>query len=223
MDSEVNLSTKNSFPFLTFVGINPYEEDFVQTSMRHIQESKLDYKALTNGFVLELWNLVETKDPDEPKLHDGKSPSNITRRQFAEIVGCILFDWSPNQITRTFIKQVCYPRDLKNLKLQVDNGTLSEHDLWRLGQKLVSKNKENLRAQEDSTSVPGTSCSDQSNSAMIEETPSPAGDQIVINKKNVTNMNSENQGEGDEADLLEELDEKAGEEIPCPSLSRLLA
>ena len=131
MDSEVNIGIKNSFPLLTFVGLNPYDEDFVQMSMKHVQESELDFEALTVGFVLELWSLVENKDPDQPKPHDdrNKSPSKITRRQFAEIVGCILFGWTSKEVTRSFIKKVCYPRDLKNLKLKVDNAAWDDVDV----------------------------------------------------------------------------------------------
>ena len=93
MDSEVDLVKKNKFPFLTFLGINPYEVGFVQTSLTHIKESDLDCESLTNGFVLELWSLVEpdkSVNSEKSVKADESLHHSITRRQFAEIVGCVV-------------------------------------------------------------------------------------------------------------------------------------
>ena len=63
MDSGVDISLKNPYPFLTFVGFKNFSEaDFVESTKEVIIDSKLDHHSLTNGLVLELWSLVEIQE-----------------------------------------------------------------------------------------------------------------------------------------------------------------
>ena len=142
MDSGVDISMKNPYPFLTFEGFKNFSEaDFVESTKEVIIDSKLDHQSLTNGLVLELWSLVEIQECS------GKKPvavDKISRRQFAEIIGCFIFKWSNDEeVTRDFIKKMANPRDFKTLNMKVKAGSISEHDVWERGSKLFSRVSEN--------------------------------------------------------------------------------
>ena len=96
MASEVDLLNQNEFPFLTFVGLNPYQDGLVQQVQSLVKESRLNPQSLTNGFILELWSLASPETNETPAK---PRPVKITRRQFAEIVGCILFKWTSEEIS----------------------------------------------------------------------------------------------------------------------------
>ena len=134
MDSGVNIPG-NSFPFLTFVGLDRYDKNCVGSSKEIIVNLNLDYKSLSNGLLLELWSLVETQEEFNKPISDDK----ITRRQFAEILGCFLFRWSAEEVTRDFVKNHTKPRDFESLKKKVASGAASEHDIWDKGSKLLER------------------------------------------------------------------------------------
>ena len=129
-------SGKNSFPFLTFAGLKPGNEKFSELSVELIMESSLGQETLTNGFIMELWSLVELQARGQK---EEISPVKITRRQFSEIVGCILFKWTPGQITQNFIKKVSYPRDVDVLRRKLDTGVLGQFDVWQRGKDIFEK------------------------------------------------------------------------------------
>ena len=134
MDSEVSI-TKPSYPFLALVGFERFEENFVEFSKNVIINSKLDSNSLGNGLILELWSLVEVQTAFNIPL----SPGNISRREFAELIGCFLFKWTSEDITRDFIKKYANPRDYKALKKRVDSGSVSELETWEMGTKLLER------------------------------------------------------------------------------------
>ena len=72
MDSGVDISMKNPYPILTFVGFKNFSEaDFVESTKEVIIDSKLDHHSLTNGLVLELWSLVEIQESGKIKSQKG--------------------------------------------------------------------------------------------------------------------------------------------------------
>ena len=153
MDFEVNIGSKNQYPFMTFLSLNNLpDENFVELSKNVISESNLDQRSLTNGLLLELWSLVEIQQQQDQDI----SPGKISRRQFSEIIGFFLFKWSANEITRDFIKKYANPRDYKTLKMKVSSGTVSEHSTWEKGSKLLARiaekcdctNKENVEGDQ---------------------------------------------------------------------------
>ena len=229
MDSGVNISVHNTFPFLTCAGLNPHSENFVESSIKHIRESGLDVKTLTNGFVLELGGLLECKDPDQPEnIESISSPKKITRRQFAEIIGCFLFGFSKEEITRAFIKQVCYPRDLKNLKHQVDQG-LPEHDAWKVGCRVVERveKKRSLEASVDK----GGDVNQQQENTRSEQTFYKVTPQVLHQAKTIEKSIVEDSV--DMEDLVDEYEDTVGmpaivehndevsEKNKCPSLFKV--
>ena len=135
MDSGVNLGEGNHFPFMTFLGLDHSDKKFIESTKKIILESGLDHKSLTNGLVLELWSMVEIQDTSDKPI----SPNKISRRQFAEILGCFFFQWSTKEVTKDFIKNFVNTRDFKSLKMKVSSGAVSEHDIWGKGRKLFER------------------------------------------------------------------------------------
>lgn len=50
---------ETGFPILVSSGFKPRRFDFVQESLKHIIEQKIGSEVLSNGFVLELYSMVE--------------------------------------------------------------------------------------------------------------------------------------------------------------------
>jgi hypothetical protein len=121
------------FPFLTFAGIIPASEDFSKSSRKCLMEANVGQEILTNGFVLELWSLVVLNTPGENKE---APPGKLSRREFSEILACILFKWGPDQVDKKFIKKVSYPRDIEVLKKKMESGVIGEFDIWQTGRKM---------------------------------------------------------------------------------------
>ena len=228
MDSEVN-NTKNNFPFLTFAGLKTLdsEDSFVESSKRIIVDSNLDYKSLTNGLILELWSLVEAKVTPMQQTSAGK----ISKRQFAEILGCFLFKWSSGEeITKQFIKNYANPRDFNNLKRKISTNSGSEHNVWEKGIKLLDR----IAARSDCQENMGESRHDenladsQRRNPQLNKLKMSAGDSsemvetlVLLEQESSTNQVAAEM----EVDMMEEASNDPEHEIDsnkfCPQLNRL--
>ena len=128
------------FPILVSSGFKPRRFCFVQESFKHIIEQKIGLEVLSNGFVLELYSMVEPT-----KLGSSISPGKISTRGFSEIIACLVLRWSPDKVTNSFVKRYAYRRDLQSLKEKVESGTLSEIGQWPACQKLLNSFGEKIR------------------------------------------------------------------------------
>ena len=122
-----------NYPILVRSGFKPGEEMFLEKAIQNIMTNALDQEILTNGFVLELFTLLHNS-----KLNSRISipPDKISTRDFAAVIGCILYKWSPDKVTREFIKKVAYRRDLESLEAKVASGKLLKEDSWITSRKL---------------------------------------------------------------------------------------
>ena len=153
---------KIQYPVLVFNGFKPNEDKFVETSIDHIVGTNLDAQILTNGFVLELYSLVH-----QPKTDPKTSTEKLSPRDFAAIIGCLIYKWIPEEVTKEFIKKVAYRRDLDNMKEQVKSDKLGKEEPWKKLKTLSTelhhepnKNKPATRKSSESVCSPGRNLED---------------------------------------------------------------
>ena len=117
-NEDVSEPRNTSYPFLRFHGFSPDNENFHEVWMKKILGSDFGSKFLTNGLILELWSLVEIVFPGSNQVI---SPGKMSRRQFVELISCLLF--RRPSVTVDLIKIVASKRDFDRLIKNLKSGT----------------------------------------------------------------------------------------------------
>ena len=79
---------KTNCTSLRIHGFNPDDENFHELWMKRVLGSDLDSQFITNEIILEFWSLVEIFPPGSKEVI---SVGNMSRRQFVELISCLLF------------------------------------------------------------------------------------------------------------------------------------